>query len=130
MKLRKGLEILEDIPGIGEEIQKLHSYRMKFQMWLNKGGPVVWHDNIPNQFQEFTKLSRGRTVLTEVHRYHRENFIPGIYYGIKGMRVHGTRRLKIAPNLAYGEKGVDGIIPPNALLIVEITVLEEYDWSK
>lgn len=129
MKLRKGLEILEDIPGIGEEIQKLKSYRMKIQMWLNKGDPVIWRDIIPKEFNEFAKLSQGRKVLTEVHRYHRENFIPGIYYGIKGMRVNGTRRLKINPNLAYGKKGVEDIIPPNALLIVEVTIIERYEWK-
>jgi len=130
MKIRKGLEILEDIPGIGEEIQKLRSYRMKIKMWLNKGDPVIWSNDIPKQMEEFAKLSPSKTVLTEVHRYHRENFIPGIYYGLKGMRVHGIRKLKISPNLAYGKKGIEGRIPPDALLIVEITILEEYDWSK
>jgi len=130
MKLRKGLEILQDTPGIGEEIQKLKIYRMKIKMWLNKGDPVIWRDNIPTQFQELASLSPDKTELTQVHRYHRENFIPGMYYGIEGMRIHGIRKLKISPNLAYGEKGVDGIIPPNALLIVEVTILEEYDWSK
>jgi len=130
MKLRKGLEILADIPGIGDEIQKLKSYRMKIKMWLNKGDPVIWRDDIPKQMQDFATVSPGRTELTEVHRYHRENIILGIYYGIKGMRIHGIRKFKISPNLAYGEKGVDGIIPPNALLIVEITILEEYGWSK
>ena len=130
MKLRNGLEILEDIPGIGDEIQKLKSYRMKIKMWLNKGDPVIWQDEIPSQFQELVKLSPDRTELTQVHRYHRENFIPGIYYGIKGMRIHGIRKLKISPNLAYGKKGIEGRIPPDALLVVEITILEEHDWSK
>jgi FKBP-type peptidyl-prolyl cis-trans isomerase len=39
------------------------------------------------------------------------------------MRVGGTRRLEIAPHLAYGDKGVPGMIPENALIISEITVL-------
>ena len=130
MKLRKGLEILEDIPGIGEEIQKLESYRIKIKMWLNKGDPVIWQDDFPEELQHIVMLSQDRTEITQVHRYHRENFIPGIYYGLKGMRVHGVRKLKISPNLAYGKKGIEGRIPPDALLIVEITILEEYDWSK
>ena len=130
MKLRKGLEILEDIPGIGEEIQKLESYRIKIKMWLNKGDPVIWQDDFPEELQHIVMLSQDRTEITQVHRYHRENFIPGIYYGLKGMRVHGVRKLKISPNLAYGKKGIEGRIPPDALLIAEITILEEYDWSK
>jgi len=130
MKLRKGLEILDDIPGIGDEIQKLESYRMKIKMWLNKGDPVKWQNDLPEELQHIVMLSQDRTEITQVHRYHRENFIAGIYYGLKGMRIHGIRKLKISPNLAYGEKGVEGIIPPNALLIVKITILEKYDWSK
>jgi FKBP-type peptidyl-prolyl cis-trans isomerase len=33
------------------------------------------------------------------------------------------RRLEIAPHLAYGERGVPAVIPPNALLVAEVTVL-------
>jgi FKBP-type peptidyl-prolyl cis-trans isomerase len=49
----------------------------------------------------------------------------GLFYGIDGMRVGGTRRLEIAPHLAYGERGIPGTIPEQALLVAEITVLAE-----
>ena len=49
----------------------------------------------------------------------------GLFYGLHGMRVGGTRTLRIAPHLAYGEKGVPGLIPANAVLTVEVTVLAE-----
>jgi FKBP-type peptidyl-prolyl cis-trans isomerase len=52
-----------------------------------------------------------------------ETMMNGLFYGIDGMRVGGTRRLEIAPHLAYGEKGVPGVIPENALIISEITIL-------
>jgi FKBP-type peptidyl-prolyl cis-trans isomerase len=51
--------------------------------------------------------------------------VNGLFYGSEGMRVGGTRRLKISPHLAYGDKGVPGVIPANAVLIVEIAFLEE-----
>ena len=41
------------------------------------------------------------------------------------MRVGGTRTLRIAPHLAYGERGIPGVIPPNAVLTVEVAVLSE-----
>jgi FKBP-type peptidyl-prolyl cis-trans isomerase len=40
------------------------------------------------------------------------------------MRVGGTRRLEIAPHLGYGDRGVPGVIPADAVLTAEITILE------
>jgi peptidylprolyl isomerase len=48
-----------------------------------------------------------------------------LFYGVEGMRVGGTRRIRVAPHLAYREAGVPGVIPPNAILIVEVQVLSE-----
>ena len=49
--------------------------------------------------------------------------IPGVFYGIDEMRVGGLRRLEIAPHLGYGARGVPGVIPPNALLVAEVSLL-------
>jgi FKBP-type peptidyl-prolyl cis-trans isomerase len=40
------------------------------------------------------------------------------------MRIGGTRRLEIAPHLAYGDQGVPDVIPAGAMLIAEITILD------
>ena len=49
--------------------------------------------------------------------------IPGWDKGVKNMRVGGKRELIIPPKLAYGKKGAGGVIPPNATLKFEITLL-------
>ena len=41
------------------------------------------------------------------------------------MRVGGSRKLRISPHLAYGENGLPGMIPGNAVLTVEVKILEE-----
>ena len=54
--------------------------------------------------------------------------IRGWEQGIPGMKVGGTRRLIIPPDLAYGPTGAGGgVIPPNATLLfdVELLAIEE-----
>jgi FKBP-type peptidyl-prolyl cis-trans isomerase len=61
-------------------------------------------------------------LITEI-RIDRRSLFNGLFYGVEGMRIGGTRLLEIAPHLAYEDFGVPGIIPANAMLTAEITVL-------
>ena len=122
-RLRSGLTLLWDVPGTGSPILRQHNYMMRLRLWLHRGDPVRWQ--AASGPVGIARLEdNGETLVTEM-RIDRRSMMNGLFYGIDGMRVGGTRRLEIAPHLAYGDKGVPGIIPENALLIAEITVSEK-----
>lgn len=50
--------------------------------------------------------------------------IAGWEQGVTGMREGGRRELRIPAEMAYGKRGVGGVIPPNASLVFDVELLE------
>jgi peptidylprolyl isomerase len=50
--------------------------------------------------------------------------IPGWDEGVSTMKIGGRRQLVVPPELAFGEEGIDGLIPPNSTLIFEVELVD------
>lgn len=101
--MRKGIEIETDTLGTGQETARGDTVTIRYQLSLNRGEVI--------QCEEATFTVGQRRVIA------------GLEYGVEGMRVGGRRRFRVGPHLAYREAGVEGIVPPNAILIFEVELL-------
>lgn len=120
---RSGIRIIDDAPGSGAPVARQRVYRVRLRLWLNNGDAIVWDQ--PFGLVDRARLEDdGATVVTDL-RIDRENLFAGLFQGIDGMRVGGRRRLKVSPHLAYGERGIPGRVPPNAVIVAEIEFIEE-----
>ena len=122
---RSGIEILADEPGSGTAIKRQQVYQLRLKLWLNQGEAIRW-DQPWGLIDRAQLEDEGTTLLTDL-RIDRENLFAGLFQGIDGMCIGGRRKLKITPHLAYGERGIPGKIPPQAVIIAEIEFIAERD---
>ena len=114
---------MADAPGQGAPVERQHIYQIRLKMWLNKGEPIRWEH--PWGMIDHARLEDdGETLYTDL-RIDRENLFAGLFRGIERMRIGGTRKLRISPHLAYGESGIPGKVPAQAVIIVEIQFIAE-----
>ena len=118
--MKYGVELLGEQPGDGLTVERHESHRIRVRMWLNRGDPVRW--DRPWGGAHADPEDDGATLVTDA-RMDRVSLIPGLFYGMEGMRIGGTRKLRIPPSFAFGETGMPYRIPPNAVITAEISVL-------
>lgn len=121
--MRPGVELLEDVPGTGAFVERHKDYNFRLRIWLSRGDAVRWA-RLWGQNDRGRLEDDGATLFTSL-RVDRECMFAGLFYGVEGMKVGGRRRLRVAPHLAYREGGVPSVIPPNALLTVDVEALSE-----
>ncbi|MDM8000335.1 MAG: FKBP-type peptidyl-prolyl cis-trans isomerase [Dehalococcoidia bacterium] len=100
--------VVEDlVVGTGAEARNGNLLSVYYTLWLYDDGTEI-QSNVGGTPFQFTLGAGG--------------VIKGWDQGIVGMRVGGTRKLTIPPDLAYGASG-QGDIPPNATLVFEVELL-------
>ena len=94
------------------------------------GKPVVVHYT-GWLYDPASPESKGKKFDSSVDRKEPFSFplgggrvIKGWDEGVAGMKVGGKRTLIIPADKAYGARGAGGVIPPNAVLVFDVELLE------
>src|SRR3954451_20996204 len=94
--MKPGVEVLDDAPGLGPLVEKKVFYDFRLRMWLSRGDPIRWSQ--PWGLYDRGRLEDDGTTLFTSLRVDREYMFAGLFYGVEGMRVGGTRRIRVAPS--------------------------------
>jgi FKBP-type peptidyl-prolyl cis-trans isomerase FkpA len=109
VKLPDGLQYIDMQVGCGPAAQSGSNVSVQFTGWLQKTGKKFdssWDHNA----QAFTLvLGQGKVIK-------------GFDEGLVGMKQGGSRRIIIPAALAYGKTGSPPTIPPNSVLIFDVTM--------
>ncbi|HEY5627278.1 MAG TPA: FKBP-type peptidyl-prolyl cis-trans isomerase [Nitrospira sp.] len=125
MKPLSGLTLLEEREGEGEPAQKGDQVVYNSRMFLNKGEEVSLNATLAERApKEIIRVEGGVTFIDHKTVLGRRQSIAGVEHALLGMKVGGYRKVRISPHLAYREKGIPDLIPPDAVLNVEIWLRE------
>jgi FKBP-type peptidyl-prolyl cis-trans isomerase len=108
-KRESGLEVMDVKVGAGDPVKPGATVVVHYTGWLT--------DEKGTKFDS----SRDRGPPAE---FPLNAVIKGWQEGVPGMKPGGVRKLKIPANLAYGERGAGATVPPNAVLVFEIELVE------
>ncbi len=108
MKTASGLEYVETEAGTGAQAKAGDTVRVHYTGKFLDG--KVFDSSVSRGEPLEFPLGKGRVIR-------------GWDEGIALMKVGGKATLTIPPQLAYGESGAGGVIPPNATLLFDVELV-------
>ena len=125
MKQMSGLKLLEEREGFGTPAKKGDCVVYNTRIFLNQGDEVPLNDIQAKQLpKEMVRVEDEVTLIDHTIVLGRRLAIAGVEHALMGMKVGGYRKVRVSPHLAYRDKGVPDLIPPDAVLIVELWLRE------
>jgi FKBP-type peptidyl-prolyl cis-trans isomerase len=103
-------------PGTGATIAGGQMAVVQYTGWLYESGAT---DHKGKQFD--SSRNSGRDAFK--FPVGTGSVIKGWDQGVLGMKIGESRRLTIPPDLAYGDSGTGGVIPPGATLVFDVELV-------
>jgi len=107
-KTASGLEYWDIKVGMGATAVAGRTVKVHYTGWLTTGKKFDTSVGTGSPFK--FNLGAGEVIK-------------GWDEGVAGMKVGGKRQLRIPPDLAYGDQGSAGAIPPGATLIFDVLLV-------
>ena len=121
MKRLSGLKLLDEREGEGRSVQKGDRVVYNWRLFLSKGDEVPLNaKQVEHLPKDMIRVEGGVTFVDRTTVLGSRQVIAGIEHALMGMEVGGYRKVRVSPHLAYRDKGIPDLIPPDAVLIVEI----------
>jgi FKBP-type peptidyl-prolyl cis-trans isomerase (trigger factor) len=126
MRLRSGIKLLDEREGSGEPAKTGDRIIYNLKIYLNKG------EEVPINARQAEHLPE-KMIRVEEDGHHwvdhsitlgQRQAMAGVEYSLVGMKQGGYRKVRVSPHLAYRATGIDGLIPPDAVLVVELWLRE------
>jgi len=113
IEMPDGLKYIDTKTGDGATARSGNKVSVHYTGWLSDNGAKgKKFDSSVDRGQPFQFTLGAKQVIA------------GWDEGVAGMKVGGKRTLTIPPELGYGARGFAGAIPPNAILIFDVELLQ------
>ena len=121
MKRLSGFKILDELEGEGQPAQKGDRVTYNCRIFLNKGDEVMLNAKQVDQLpKDMIRVVEGERFVDHKTVLGSRQTIAGVEHALTGMKAGGYRKVRVSPHLAYRETGIPDLIPPGAVLVVEI----------
>lgn len=116
-----GLKLLDEREGAGTPAKKGDRVVYNTRIFLNQGDEVPLSNLQAKQLpKEMVRVEAGVTFINHTIVLGRRQAIAGVEHALVGMKVGGYRKVRVSPHLPYWNKGIPDLIPPDAVLVVEL----------
>jgi FKBP-type peptidyl-prolyl cis-trans isomerase len=104
-----GLKYVDQVVGTGRQAELGDTASVHYTGWLADGKKF---DSSRDRKEPFSfRVGAGQVIK-------------GWDEGMMGMKIGGTRKLTIPPQLGYGARGAGGVMPPNTTLTFDVELLD------